>query len=277
MEAIRELYARKRLGAVVGLASFPFLVSAMAAGFTALRGGSVAEVTISTAVACGLTILGLLMAFFPRIDVVVKYGFGAYFMFCMWLLGLFGPLAGAMWTSRWILSEPPLWLQMTLVVAWGVLLAGIICSVVLPALRLRVFEVLSGFGVIAPIWYAINVLVIATVFFATDGALLAHAGMLTILPPPEKAALVSDSTLLHGMLLDFFMWHFLAELPLHINETLQWDEPLRYQGVGMGSMLILFKIAVIGPVVAIFVLWWKQRTEPAPASAKSAIMDGETT
>ena len=83
---------------------------------------------------------------------------------------------------------------------------------------------------------------------------------------------MADSTILHGMLLDFFAWHFFAELPLHVNETLQWDEPMRYRGAGMGLILLLFKVTVIGPVVAVFVLWWQQRTgaEAEKATDKTA-------
>ena len=207
-----------------------------------------------------LFLVGGAAAFSTRIDRAVKLGFSGFFRLWVWMATLVFPLAASVYLARGILSGLSLWLQGALLIAWGLLLAGAIWTIVAPSWRTWLFSFLSPVGALAPIWYAINVFVIATVFFATVSTLLSHGQLIKLLPPPERAELMADSAILHGMLLDFFMWHFFAELPLHVNETLQWNEPMRYQGAGMGLILLLFKATVIGPVIAVFVLWWKQRT-----------------
>jgi len=217
-------------------------------------------------------LVGGAAALSPRIDAAVKLGFSSVFTLWVWLASMALPLWIAMYVARSILTGVSPGLQVAFLVVWGVLLVGAIWAIVVPRWRTWLFSFLSPLGFLAPICYAINILVIATIFFATVSTLLSHAQLVTLLPPPERVEKMSDSTILHGMLLDFFLWHFFAELPFRVNETLQWNEPMRYQSAGMGLILLLFKAAVIGPVIALFVLWWKQRTgaEPEKAPDKAA-------
>src|SRR5207248_10094477 len=66
-------------------------------------------------------------------------------------------------------------------------------------------------------------------------------------------------------LLDFFLWHLLEEVPLlSINKTRHWKEPLEYSG-WVGTLLLLFKVAVIGPAITAFAFYaGRRRAEPAP-------------
>ena len=84
----------------------------------------------------------------------------------------------------------------------------------------------------------------------------------------------SDPETLHGRLMDFFVWHFLDAIPaLKINDALQWKVPLEYHGWVLGLLLIGFKLAVIGPTIAAFVLFWKEsrgRAEALEAAARRA-------
>lgn len=261
--------ATKIAGAVVSIA----LVTVCGLGLPLLTTGSLRAV-IPYGIAIGVVILVCAAsAFWPRLHAAIIFGFSAYFKLLVWLVALIGPMAAALYCARSILSGVSLWLQVALLIAWGLLLAGAIRIIVVPAKRNWLFDILSPLGVFAPIGYAINILAIAAAFFATISTLLAHGQLITLLPPPERAGLIGDSTILHGMLVDFFVWHFFSELPLHVNETLKWDEPMRYQGPGMGLILLLFKATVIGPVVAMFALWWKQRTggEPGKGADKAAL------
>ena len=66
---------------------------------------------------------------------------------------------------------------------------------------------------------------------------------------------------------DFFLWHFLNAVPvLKITDTLLWDPPLTYDQPVVGWILLVFKIAVISPVIAAFGWSWK-RFRKAPTQA----------
>jgi hypothetical protein len=264
--------AKKKVAMVVGFALMVTVASSGLALIMAVVGSGLSVLTVGSlraalpfGIATGvLALVGGVAAIYPRIDAAIQRGFSTFVRLWFWLAALIFPLWVTLYFARSILIGVPLWLQVVFLIVWGFLLAGAIGSIIVPVWRASLFSFLSPFGVLAPIWYAINVFVIATVFFAAVSTLLAHGQLVTLVPRPERAGLMTDSTILHGMLLDFFMWHFFAELPLHVNETLQWDSPLRYQGPGMGGILLLYKVTVIAPVIAVFVLWWKQRTGREP-------------
>jgi hypothetical protein len=68
-----------------------------------------------------------------------------------------------------------------------------------------------------------------------------------------------------SFLIDFFLWHILEEVPLlSVNKTLHWKEPLEYSG-WVGSILLLFKVAVIGPAITAFAFYaGRRRADPVP-------------
>jgi uncharacterized protein (TIGR01777 family) len=64
---------------------------------------------------------------------------------------------------------------------------------------------------------------------------------------------------LPGNITDFYVWHFLEAVPLlQVNETLHWKEPLTYDSGWVGLVLLIFKMAVIIPVIAAFTWYAKQ-------------------
>jgi len=51
---------------------------------------------------------------------------------------------------------------------------------------------------------------------------------------------------------------------LSINKTLHWKEPLEYSG-WVGPLLLLFKVAVIGPGITAFAFYaGRRRGDPSP-------------
>jgi hypothetical protein len=77
--------------------------------------------------------------------------------------------------------------------------------------------------------------------------------------PPEHAHLLADPIFFYSNLQDFFIWHFLEDIPLlHVNQTLRWAEPLTYTSPALGFIVLMFKITVIVPVTAAFVAYWKR-------------------
>ena len=49
----------------------------------------------------------------------------------------------------------------------------------------------------------------------------------------------------------FYFWHLLDIIPaLDITETLRWNEPLTYDGVELGAFLLVYRAAVLLPLIA---------------------------
>ena len=63
-----------------------------------------------------------------------------------------------------------------------------------------------------------------------------------------------------------YIWQFCKSVPLlDINETLRWEPPFIYTGTGTGTLVLLYKIAVIIPVTGAFLAFWsKQVEDPKP-------------
>ena len=94
---------------------------------------------------------------------------------------------------------------------------------------------------------------IALVFFSSVSYALENYGFLAFSLLPNRAVRPGHPMDLYAHLPDFYIWHFLEAIPLlEVNKTLRWEEPLKYTKVGVGWMLLLFKITVIIPVIAAF-------------------------
>jgi uncharacterized protein Usg len=67
-----------------------------------------------------------------------------------------------------------------------------------------------------------------------------------------------------------YIWQFCKSVPLlDINETLRWKPPFIYTGTGTGTLVLLYKIAVIIPVIGAFLDFWsKQVEDPKPVSER---------
>jgi hypothetical protein len=77
-----------------------------------------------------------------------------------------------------------------------------------------------------------------------------------------KGAAVTNS----GQLADFYVFQSFEQIPgLAINETLQWDVPLRYGG-GAGFVVLAFKLLILLPLVPVLLAAWKVRRPPQPSS-----------
>ena len=60
----------------------------------------------------------------------------------------------------------------------------------------------------------------------------------------------------------FYVWHFTDSVPvLDVNETLRWRAPLVYSSTSVGTLVLLFKVAVIVPLIGAFVFYWRRWVE----------------
>lgn len=61
-----------------------------------------------------------------------------------------------------------------------------------------------------------------------------------------------------------YIWQFLQGIPLlDINDTLRWSQPLKYDDAQTGTLVLIYKLAVIVPVIGTFLTYW--RREPPAA------------
>ena len=231
------------------------------------------NIRMSAILACVMgvaVLLAVLADRFPRLDRGMRAFFDLWERVVPWLLVIVGPVGLAYWIVRGGLFGMPLWLQAVVLAVWGVALGGMIWVLAWPDERKQSFAWLSDLNAWAPFLYAFNLAAIATVFFAACATLAVRAGGM-ILSLPLGVAASTDPDVLHGRLMDFFVWHFLDAVPaLKINEALQWKVPLAYDGWMLGLLLISFKIAVIGPTVAAFMLYWKESRGKADALEAAA-------
>ena len=72
----------------------------------------------------------------------------------------------------------------------------------------------------------------------------------------------SDGSLSFEEVARFYIWHFTNAVPvLDVNETLRWKAPLDYSSARVGTLVLLFKIAVIVPLIGAFVYYWRRWVE----------------
>ena len=65
----------------------------------------------------------------------------------------------------------------------------------------------------------------------------------------------------------FFCWHLADSIPLaNVPETAKWPEPLHYDDVRLGLIVLVFKIVVIAPILASFQAYWIRRHAQAEAA-----------
>ena len=63
-----------------------------------------------------------------------------------------------------------------------------------------------------------------------------------------------------GKISDFYLWHFFDLIPqIKVNETLNWEAPLKYTHGGIAALLLLFKSLMAYIVIARFYTWNKWR------------------
>jgi len=59
-----------------------------------------------------------------------------------------------------------------------------------------------------------------------------------------------------------YVWQFCKSVPLlDITQTLRWNVPFVYPDAGTGTLVLLYKLAVIIPLIGAFLDYWRQQTE----------------
>ena len=110
-------------------------------------------------------------------------------------------------------------------------------------------------GVLGPFaWLAVLIAIMTSVFasvtlFAAEKDLISLTAAGADLPSFERIA-------------QLYVWQFCKSVPLlDITETLRWEVPFVYPDAGTGTLVLLYKLAVIIPVIGAFLAYWKQQTD----------------
>lgn len=181
----------------------------------------------------------------------IERGIAAYFTFLFWMVVFILPMWVIMMLSRQVvtLARP---FQVVIFIAWGVLLSFAIWLVSTEQKRLWLFRWAEArkIGRFTPIAYTFNLLMIAIIFFASITYLSAH-NRISRAQEPDKPVTVDS-------IQDFYLWHFLEAVPLlRVNDTIGWKPPMKHEGHLVGWILLLFKLAVIIPIIACFASYWR--------------------
>ena len=243
--------------------------------------------------------LGVLSASFKQIGTVIDSLFGTYLRFTVWCVITILPIVAVNWLAQILVSRSSLALQIAVFVLWGLVLAVAIRLIIteksrawlfqreqkedeqgapgvihraIEALRKRwndlaasntlvalishlVKSLSEWLGKVTPFVYAFDLLVVAAMFFSSVTFVLVQHNVVALSLPTGASPSYSD-------LLNFYVWHFLEAVPLlKVNDTLQWKAPMTYQAGWIGGILLLFKIAVILPVITAFAWYWKRASE----------------
>jgi hypothetical protein len=224
------------------------VVLARGAGVSWLK---IAVVSILIAVVFGLGVLNALnrdfREWFDRSSARLS---NAYASFIGWMFLAFFPAFLLMKLHRGIVTLPRI-LQMVIFIVWGLLLAFAIWQVATEQKRSRLFGWLeTRIGRFTPVAYSFNLLMVATIFFASVTYLSAYNRI-------SRSQLVTQPVTVESIQ-DFYLWHFIEAVPLlKVNDTIGWRTPMKYDGHLVGWILLLFKLAVIIPVIACFASYWK--------------------
>jgi hypothetical protein len=110
-------------------------------------------------------------------------------------------------------------------------------------------------GVLGPFaWLAVLIAIMTSVFasvtlFAAEKDLISLTAAGDDLPSFEQIA-------------QLYVWQFCKSVPLlDITETLRWKVPFVYPDAGTGTLVLLYKLAVIIPLIGAFLAYWKQQTD----------------
>lgn len=236
---------------------FVVLSAAFAAFLTYLTGGSPQKILMVSGFTALLMAIGLLKSRYRKFDRAVETFFSKYFRFTFWVLVTLAPVVFFRWLAEFTVTTSPI-LQGILFVIWASLLTTILIFIATERKREKLFRFLERVGGLAPYIYCFNTFVIAALFFASLTYLMAGFDMLTFTNPDGNPITAAELSV--AQLMDFFVWHFLDAVPLlKINETLNWKMQLAYASSAVGFIVLLFKIAVIIPVISAFRGYWQHR------------------
>jgi hypothetical protein len=192
-----------------------------------------------------LMIVAVLMVRFPALERAFNAVFAGYLSVCIWSFVAVAPASIAFSIARALEAQARLWLQVPAFGLWACLLACLIWFLATESSRTRLFDSLKRVGSLAPLAYAVNVLLLAVPFFGSLTNVLASRGLVRMEGDARRA-------------IDFYLWHFFDAIPLlKVNETILWSQPMAYQQSRVGWLVLLFKITVIVPVIAAFRGYWQ--------------------
>lgn len=172
------------------------------------------------------------------------------------LLTHFGYRSLLEWSHRYLPSV----LHLIILGFWAICTPFILC-IITGELGRKLFRdaYVKGAVLWPPFLYSLWLLGMAASVFASISVTLQHYGFATFEPrlPEELSPVVN-----------FYIWHFLDSVPgLDIPQTLKWDQPYQYSDRLSGLVLVVFKIGVIVPVIASFLLWKNVRESAVAARA----------
>lgn len=197
-----------------------------------------------------LVLLIILATRFKHVERAVALFFGAWIVFAVWTVFTLAPMLAFLAFAQYFLTKFSFWFQVMTFAMWGLLLSYALALIATARSREWLFGILQNAGGFAPVVYSLNVSAIAITFFSSLTYFLSTQGMLELAAPGGKQVT-------WARLWEFFLWHFLEDIPaLKVNQTLRWDEPWTHDSASVGWILLLFKLAVIVPVIGAFVGYW---------------------
>jgi hypothetical protein len=234
----------------VGLAVLAIVVALLALGGRAVLRMSAGE---RLGVVVFVVVVGAAAFLVNRYEVVevgASRAFVAYFTGLAWLFAALAPVWVAYSAGVLIQEQLPGWLQAVALLVYGGLLAWGLRSVSTPRRRERLFARLENIGPSAPWVYAVDLVIVAAVFFGT---------VTFVLHEREVVELVAaEAEVTGGRAVDLYLWHFSEAIPLlRVTETTGWTRPLEHDHAVVGWLLLTFKVAVILPLIAAFRGYWK--------------------
>jgi hypothetical protein len=154
--------------------------------------------------------------------------------------------------AHWSLEFAPVVVLLVALTAAGAIVLG------LP--RLRPF-VLDEAGVLGPFALLAVMFVVMTSAFAAFTVVAAREGLITLAASSSAPSFEDVSQL--------YVWQFCKSVPLlDVNQTLRWEPPFVYAGSGTGTFVLLYKLAVIVPLIGAFLAYWTAQIElKKPAEA----------
>ena len=225
----------------------------VAVGWLIVREASVGQIVGFVVFVTVIIVIGVLAAKYEKIDKAIKTAFANYMVFTFVTLVIAGVVWLFRWISEWIMESLSGTLQVIALVVWGVVLAIPLLGLSTQAWRKKLFKAFSPIGWVAPLAGSFLILMVSVLFFADVTYLLVDL---------KKLDRTGGEELTYAALQDLYLWHFLDAVPsLKVNDTLKWGRPVTYQGGGVGWLLLLFKIAVILPIIGTFLGYRKFRRE----------------
>lgn len=192
-----------------------------------------------------LITLGMLSNILPVIDRVMKYGLAYYMIFTAVLFALLLPGVAYFKAAQWVAEYSGSALKVAFFIASGLVWLGFVTLLCPSRIQTWLFRHLEALGWFTPLIFLFNYIAVSTVLFGFFAFYLYGGG--------AGGKLNSDSYL------NLFGYHLLDSIPaLKIPETLRLSEPIPdARPLGLGFLLLLFKLAVLVPAIGAFRAYWK--------------------